>query len=66
MTAPTLFRIDGELVLLTGLTNSNLTWAVQRGMNGTTPSAHAVPGEGLTISGSDILEPPAGVEPATC
>lgn len=36
----TLFQIDSEQVLLTGLGGGNLTWAVQRGMNGTTPSSH--------------------------
>ncbi len=36
----TLFQIDGEQVLLTGLSGGNLNWTVQRGMNGTTPAAH--------------------------
>ncbi len=36
----TLFAIDGEQVLLTGLSGGNLNWTVQRGMNGTTPAAH--------------------------
>jgi hypothetical protein len=36
----TLFQIDSEQVLLTGLSGGNLTWAIQRGVNGTTAAAH--------------------------
>jgi hypothetical protein len=55
-----LIQIDGEILAQSGAGSSGTTISVRRGVEGTTPSAHAIRATVATGTGADFAAPPPG------